>query len=636
MSVCQPAVGHPQAGSGISVTDYFKDKLSRDNVVLVPEKSEFSGEPQKILGEQAEKTLCDLIEKCKHDIPGVKIICFHGIRVISGSPSIIREVDNCCFITYQGRQYVLISEVKCNKQSKTSGAARKKAIHQLETFKDMLRSELSVSEGVEDNFQLHAVWPNMPPTEPCPVCAGRHPSLYERPPACQQPGTQRRANPEPDGFHLFQDKTVGDTFSDWMRSIISDPSKAVKSEIYEGALGFVTRHCVGVLYDQSVGMFCILGSDQSKLVARAEQPLDNPLVIYGLSGTGKTISILARIQHISPKLDENHKVLFICFEDNVIEMVRMKLKACQIDLSYVSFENFNSRSCQLGDIFKEENKFQELVDEGYRYIYVDSAEDLGIDAIEDIIQKVLGQNQSHHNALELQNLQVGDFWITVDPFQGLKDGHSMVRGLGKTINWQGNAIKTSVLLEKGFEQRKFIKLNESFRMPLNLIKHIEAKNVLPTKTLPSAPDVPTQGVLEERLEVPDIYHLGWLAKQVANRLHQRVMKRGIHPGHCAVLYEGRAVDTLFPTAQGGLPAFICKVNGALQTISVQSQARHMLQLTQDMKESVIFGHNFASSTDPLLTEVSSTVASEDTVEFQCEQHAQVLASSSAKLLSNGS
>ena len=260
VTVCQSAVGHPQAPSGISVTDYFKDKLCRDNVVLVPEKSELSGDPQRFLGEQAEKTLCDLIVKCKHDIPGVEIICFHGIRVISGQPALIREVDNCCFVTYQGRQYVLISEVKCNKEGKTSGGARKKAINQLEKFREMLRSELSISAGVDDKIQLHAVWPNMPPTEPCAVCAAGHPPLYEKPPACQQPGTQSRANPEPDGFHLFKDKTVGDAFSDWIKSIISDPSKAVESEIYEGALAFVTKHCAGVLLDQNVGVFCILGS----------------------------------------------------------------------------------------------------------------------------------------------------------------------------------------------------------------------------------------------------------------------------------------------------------------------------------------------------------------------------------------
>ena len=416
-TVYKPAVGKPQDVNGVSVTEYFRDKLVRDKVVLVPHEFTFGGDPSKPLGEQAEKVLFDLVAKCKEDIPGVEIISFHGVRVVGMSPTIIREVDSCCFVTYQGRHYVLITEVKCNKQSSKSGQARKKAISQVDTFRDMLRSEIKIPDSVVDNFQVHVFWPNMSPTEACPYCAGRHPSLYEKPPACLQPGTQRRAKPEPPGFPLFQDMTVGDAFSDWVRSIISDPSKAVVSDVYEGALGFIARHCVGVLYDETVGRFCILGSDQSKLLHRAEQPLEKPLIIYGLSGTGKTISILARIQRISPKLDANNKALFICFEDNVIEMAKMKLKACQIDLTYIHFENFNSQSCQLGNIFEDETKLLDLIKNGFRYIYVDSAEDLGISTINDLLLKVLDKDSACHltEALQQLNSQKGDFWITMDP-----------------------------------------------------------------------------------------------------------------------------------------------------------------------------------------------------------------------------
>ena len=629
----KPAVGKPQDVNGVSVTEHFRDKLVRDKVVLIPHEFTFSGDPRKSLGEQAEKVLFDLVAKCKEDIPGVEIISFHGIRVVGMSPTIIREVDSCSFVTYQGRHYVLITEVKCNSEISKSGQARKKAISQVDTFRDMLRSEIKIPDSVVDNFQVHVFWPNMSPTEACPSCAGRHPSLHEKPPACLQPGTQRRAKPEPPGFHLFQDVTVGDAFSDWVRSIISDPSKAVVSDVYERALGFVTRHCVGVLYDQTVGRFCILGSDQRKLVHWAEQPLEKPLIIYGLSGTGKTISILARIQRISPKLDANHKVLFICFEDNVIEMAEMKLKACQIDLTYIHFENVNSQSCQLGNIFEDETKLHNLTRQGFRYIYVDSAEDLGISTINDLLLKVLDKAWGCNltQGLQLLNSQKGDFWITMDPYQGLLDSHSLVKGFGRTINWQGNTIKAEVL-EKGFAENRFVKLRECFRMPHNLIKHIEAKNVLPTKDLPNASDLPTQGVSEETLVVPDFSTCSmtpgrWLADQVADRLHQRVMKQGIHPGHCALLYDLSAKDNLFPPGEGGLQAFIENVNTTLRAIPVQSQADHMLQLSQDMKESVIFGHNYPNSDSgpaPLLTDPSSSVTCEDTAEFQCERHDQVI------------
>ena len=143
-----------------------------------------------------------------------------GVRVIAGCPIILREVDFCLFISYQGRHYIVIKEVKCNANPESSRATSKKAISQLRTFEAMLASELNVQT---DKLHFQAVWPNMSETEPCPSCNVRHPSLYERPAACQQAGTQRRANPEPAGFHVFKDKFEDGKFSKWMKGIALDP-----------------------------------------------------------------------------------------------------------------------------------------------------------------------------------------------------------------------------------------------------------------------------------------------------------------------------------------------------------------------------------------------------------------------------
>ena len=120
LSVHRPAVATPSASSGLSVVEFFTEKLKTSNVVLAPPTFELSGDPNKVLGEEAEKKVIESIEKCGRDIPGIQIICFHGVRVIGDSPSIIREVDQCCFITYQGRHYVLITEVKRNADIKKS------------------------------------------------------------------------------------------------------------------------------------------------------------------------------------------------------------------------------------------------------------------------------------------------------------------------------------------------------------------------------------------------------------------------------------------------------------------------------------------------------------------------------------
>ena len=108
MPVIRPAVAKPNDSPGLSVIDFFTDKAS--DVVLVPPSFEPSGDPTRMLGDEAEKKVIDAIKKCGPDIPGIKIICFHGVRVIGCSPMIIREVDQIFFVTYQGRKYVFITE----------------------------------------------------------------------------------------------------------------------------------------------------------------------------------------------------------------------------------------------------------------------------------------------------------------------------------------------------------------------------------------------------------------------------------------------------------------------------------------------------------------------------------------------
>mgnify|MGYP003322239561 CR=1 FL=1 len=630
LSVQRPAVSSPEAPSGISVKTFFEEQLSSSPVAFVPKNYEFSGDPKKKLGEEAEKKVFDMVGHAGRDIPGIQIVCFHGVRVIAGSPIILREVDFCLFVTYQGRHYIVIKEVKCNVNPESSRATSKKAISQLRTFEDMLARELNV---LTDKLHIHAVWPNMPETEPCPSCPGSHPSLYERPAACQQAGTQRRANPEPPGFHVFKDRFENGEFSKWMKGIISDPTTAVDPSTYDSVLDFVARHCVGVLYDETVKSFCILGDDQAKLVNSKEQPLTKPTIVYGLGGTGKTISIMARIQRISGKLNASCRALYVCFEDNATAMVKRKLGACKVDLAHIIFANFSSFPHNLSGIAQDEKVLDNLVSLGYRYIYLDSAEDLGVDWVNRLLESVLKpvQDSNHKTSKTSLSSQIfGDFWITMDPYQGLKDTHSLVRGFQNQIEWQGNLVDSN-LLKKGFKRNKFIKLKECFRMPRTAIEHLDRENILPTNDLPRAQDVNSMGVKVEDISLPGSYTIQWLADQLADRLYKKVMLRGIHPGHCAILFHHEAMADLFPSSEGGFSAFLQGANAELRSMSVGRQAGHMLQMTEDVAESILFGcHTTLSSTSatalvsfPLHSQVGSISAPKDTAEYKTEQHNEV-------------
>ena len=112
LSVQRPAVTSPEAPPGISVKAFFEEQLSSGPVAFVPKNYEFSGDPKKKLGEEAEKKVFDVVALAGQDIPGIQILCFHGVRVITGCPIILREVDICLFITYQDRHYIVIMEVK--------------------------------------------------------------------------------------------------------------------------------------------------------------------------------------------------------------------------------------------------------------------------------------------------------------------------------------------------------------------------------------------------------------------------------------------------------------------------------------------------------------------------------------------
>ena len=131
--------------------------------------------------------------------------------------------------------------------------------------------------------------------------------------------------------------------------------------------------------DEIVKSFCILGQEQAKLVKRPEQALNEPTVIYGLAGTGKTISIMARIQHISGQLDALSRAIYFTSEDNAIEMVKKKLEACNIDLTHITFANFSTFPHNLPDIIRDEKIVQHLIRDGYRYIYLDFVEDFCVD-----------------------------------------------------------------------------------------------------------------------------------------------------------------------------------------------------------------------------------------------------------------
>ena len=77
--------------------------------------------------------------------------------------------------------------------------------------------------------------------------------------------------------------------------------------------------------------------------------------------------------------------------------------------------------------------------------------------------------------------------------------------------------------------------------------------------------------------------------------------------------------SIFPL---GVSAFLMMVNEAMRAKVARTHARHVLQLSQDMGESVLYGQaEVAPRVAAMLA--ASPAAAEQTVEFQCERHSQV-------------
>ena len=164
-------------------------------------------------------------------------------------------------------------------------------------------------------------------------------------------------------------------------------------------------------------------------------------------------------------------------------------------------------------------------------------------------------------------------------------------------------------------------------MPQTAIEHLE--RILPINDLPRAQDVKSFGVMVEDISLPVCYTSQWLAQQLADRLYRKVMLRGIHPGHCSVLYNHAAEDNLFPPDQGSLSTFLQMVNSCLRTIPGTRQASHMLQLTQSVEDSLLYNCNCNpqdTSTAPLAVsgQLSAPSDAEETAEYRTEKHSEVI------------
>ena len=131
----------------------------------------------------------------------------------------------------------------------------------------------------------------------------------------------------------------------------------------------------------------------------------------------------------------------------------------------------------------------------------------------------------------------------------------------------------------------------------------------------------------EDIDFPVGYSDQRMAEKLAKTLKTHVMMRGIHPGHCAIVFDGDTVAELFPSHTGGLPAFVQLVNEWLRALPAKSQAGHMLQIIQSMEETLLYSgtlsSNGASANAPLVSDPFIDADGKATAAYKMERHAEV-------------
>ena len=96
-----------------------------------------------------------------------------------------------------------------------------------------------------------------------------------------------------------------------------------------------------------------------------------------------------------------------------------------------------------------------------------------------------------------------------------------------------------------------------------------------------------------------------------------------------MLFDQGAEKLLFPTADGGLPDFVQNVNSSLNALVANKKLGCMLQLSQDMGETLLYETRSPVSSLPSLRMVSErspgniVPAVEETVAYKTERHAEV-------------
>ena len=535
------------------------------NVYSVPHTFPLSLVPTD--GEKAEQMVFDKLKGLEKKIPGLKMVFFNGlrytgIRQTDGGNKSFKEIDFSIFCKYLDNHFILLLEVKCcdtkhhSFTQKGLSTHRKKANNQLDTHISILKETFHIGEDSANKVQLHVVWPNLIGQEQC-RCGQTHPRFQARKQNCLQPGT---INPSfrPSGWHIFKENFAEDSFSNWFRQQIQDQSNAIDKESWMEILQIHTILSCGVLYNEMQKHFYLLGQDQITLLKQPPHIMSMPTLVNGVAGTGKTLTICQKLKELEPKLGPKNKALYICFSDNLINHVKTELKDRMVDIQFIKFINYE-KNAFIVNFFMSANTMEKLITvKGFRHIFFDEAEDLGVEQISEICKSVKYRNcttSKNPGYFKMTGEEVeGHFWILFDHYQSRLDQH----GLGSVEStekgesnfvWMGNSLDETLLTD-------VFKLRTIFRTTSSIARYIGDECLVPDWEIGEENGgykishniqglFPKYPEFIECFSIEDAYIKQELKKCIVRTIEESVQFKNNHPGDVAISLPDEDFNIIF-------------------------------------------------------------------------------------------
>ncbi|XP_023310112.1 uncharacterized protein LOC108906877 [Anoplophora glabripennis] len=399
----------------------FPDPGENESVVYsLPRKFSSTGQRQASLAER------EVFEKLRglagnNAIRGLWVTFFHSACYAGQSYRnqrmgrlMIREHDFVVFAKYKGQFFVVLVEVKSNKDSgtkkedleKTSDAKviknnKRSAQHQLRDHMEVLQGFLG-DEPKNKTIQTYIMWPFL--------------GSYTRDPRHQVIKRWK----EDKNLHVFED-TLGsqELFNQWFLENVLG-GDAIDETHFASLLNRFIILSFGVFMNEiNEDLLALLTRQQLDIMDSNECSKEEggPLVVYGAAGTGKTLLVLRKLDqlHRTSRLNDQNRALYVCYWPGIRADVTMKLQVMGID-KYVDTARY----------FVSINGFLKGCTKKYKHIFMDESEAVSICFNQSIMKETLSEVYKHYHGgnCHVENCEYATLGMDLNIPQQIKNHHN--------------------------------------------------------------------------------------------------------------------------------------------------------------------------------------------------------------------